>query len=228
MAGTVPGPTMEANPPPASGYSSQKQRILEILKRAPRATLAELAAELKVSKVAALRHVASLEEAGLVERFTEPAPSGRPPVRFRLRPEASHLFPEAYTEMSLSALQFVEREMGREAVVRLLQERTREIENREGPRFRALPLSDRVRELAKVRERGGYMAEVGARAGRSQELLEHNCPILAITQKFPEACEVERRMFESLLKAKVETTHRVVAGNPVCRFLIRPKEAPAP
>ena len=41
--------------------------------------------------------------------------------------------------------------------------------------------------------------------------------------RFPEACEVERRMFESMLKAKVTTSHRVVAGDPVCRFLIRPR-----
>jgi len=69
------------------------------------------------------------------------------------------------------------------------------------------------------------MAEVGARRARSVEMLEHNCPILAIAEQFPEACEVERKMFESVLSARVETSHRVVAGDAVCRFVVRPAGA---
>ncbi len=65
------------------------------------------------------------------------------------------------------------------------------------------------------------MAEVGPRRRGSIEMLEHNCPILAVAERFPEACETERRMFESLLAARVDVAHRVVAGDPVCRFLVR-------
>src|SRR5207245_799950 len=38
---------------------------------------------------------------------------------------------------------------------------------------------------------------------------------------FPEAGGVERERFQNLISADVETSHRVVAGDPVCRFLIR-------
>ncbi|HZY69746.1 MAG TPA: MarR family transcriptional regulator [Thermoplasmata archaeon] len=207
------------------GFSSQRRRVLLFLKEHPDASLEEVARSLGVSKVAALRHVASLETDRLVAREYRAEGVGRPKVRFRLTAESGTLFPQAYAEMSIFALNFVERGQGRDAVVRLLQERTHELVNEHRGRMQQPELGERVRALAKIRDEGGYMAEVGRRRGATQELLEHNCPILAIAQKFPEACDVERRMFETLLRAKVDTTHRVVANDHVCRFLIRPKGA---
>jgi predicted ArsR family transcriptional regulator len=68
------------------------------------------------------------------------------------------------------------------------------------------------------------MAEVGQRRSGAIEMLEHNCPILALAETYPEACETERRMFEALLSARVGVTHRVVAGDPICRFWIKERE----
>lgn len=205
------------------GFSSQRRRLLLFLKGHADATLEEVARELGVSKVAALRHVVGLESDRLVAREYRAEGVGRPKVRFRLTSESVALFPQAYAEMSVCALNFIEREQGRDSVVRLLQERTHDLVGGHRPQLRQDALGDQVRALARIRDEGGYMAEVGRRRGSTHELLEHNCPILAIAQRFPEACDVERRMFESLLAAKVETTHRVVANAQVCRFLIRPK-----
>jgi DeoR family suf operon transcriptional repressor len=207
--------------------SSPKKRILLTLKRAPDASLRDLAQALGISKVAALKHLVRLESDGLVERSHRPEGVGRPRLRFRLRPGAARLFPEAYANLSLSALEFIERRLGRDAVSVLLQQRVHSVSDENRARFQGRSLPARVEELARVREEGGYMAEVGPRRKGSIEMLEHNCPILAVAGRFPEACEIERRMFEALLRAKVSTTHRVVAGDAVCRFLIRPG-GPAP
>lgn len=205
------------------GLSSSKQRTLDALKRAPDASLGEVAARLGVSKVAALRRLTGLESEGLVERSYRPNGVGRPRVHFRLSTESARLFPEAYTQMSVCALRFIEERLGRGAVVAMLQQRAQEVREDHRASLANRPLPARVGELAQIRQRGGYMAEVGPRRRGTHELREHNCPILAVAEHFPEACEVERKMFESLLDAQVETTHRVVAGDAVCRFLIRPK-----
>ncbi|MCI4347525.1 MAG: MarR family transcriptional regulator [Thermoplasmata archaeon] len=207
----------------AMGASTPRRRALDHLKRHANSTLAEIAASLGVTKAAALRHLTSLEGAGLVSRSTPSAGVGRPPARFRLTNESTHYFPEAYTQMSTSALAFIDRELGRAAVVQLLQERSAEVGEAAAPRLRGRPLPERIGELARIREEGGYMAEVGARRRGSTELLENNCPILAIASQFPEACEVERQLFERMLKANVASEHRMAAGHPVCRFLIRPR-----
>lgn len=214
---------MDASPQVHVGFSTQKREILLRLKHDSSSTLKEIAAALGISKVAALRHLAALESDGLVEREYRAGRVGRPHAEFRLSRRSSQLFPQAYTQMSLSALGFIQQRLGRDAVVSMLQQRSHEVAVEIRPRFQQADLPARVTELARVRDEGGYMAEVGRRKPGVTEMLEHNCPILAIAERYPEACDVERRMFESLLRANVEVAHRVVAGDPVCRFLIRPK-----
>jgi DeoR family transcriptional regulator, suf operon transcriptional repressor len=209
--------------PVEHAFSSAKREILLLLKQRPDLSLAEVASSRGISKVAALHHLSALEDQGLVERSYAHRSIGRPAVHFRLSRRSSGLFPQAYAQMSLTALDFIERRLGRDAVVGLLQERAHEVADHSRSRVTGASLRDRVSALAQVRSEGGYMAEVAATKGSAVEMREHNCPILAIAGAYPEACEVERRMFESLLRARVETSHRVVAGDPVCRFLVRPR-----
>jgi DeoR family transcriptional regulator, suf operon transcriptional repressor len=203
------------------GYSASKRGILLVLKQAPDASLEEVARTLGISKVAALAHLQKLENEGLLERSYRAGHVGRPQVQFRLTPRANGLFPQSYAEVSMAALEFIERRLGPSGVAQLLTERAHEVADRARPRLSDRKLPDRVRELVKLRTEGGYMAEIGAQRTGSIEVLEHNCPILALADRFPIACETERRMFSSLLRADVDVTHRVVAGDPVCRFRVR-------
>ncbi len=215
------------SPTEASGYSSPKRGILVHLKRSPNTSLGEVARELGISKVAALSHLERLEADGLLARAYRAGKVGRPEVLFSLTPRATALFPQGYTEMSICALEFIERRLGRPAVAELLGQRAADVADRHRNRVGTGRLPDRVRELVRIRTESGYMAEMGTRRKDSVEMLEHNCPILAIAERFPEACETERRMFESLLHARVDVSHRVVAGDPVCRFLLHERRPPA-
>lgn len=207
-----------------AGFSSPKKQILLFLKRRSEASLADIASELSVSKMAALRHLTALEGRGLLARSTKTGGRGRPKVYFRLTEASSHLFPEAYAHMTIAAFEFIEERLGREAVVKLLEQRAREVYNRHHGKFDGKDLRGKVLELAKIRDEEGYMAEAGPMRRTTFELLEHNCPIVAIAGKYGEACAVENRLFQNLLHADVDATHRVVAGAPVCRFLIRKRE----
>ncbi len=223
MSGGFPAPmTTEESLPFAGGYSSPKRAVLQLLKAKPGASLQEIAEGLGVSKAAVLGHLPTLEKEGLVVRLYQAGQVGRPRATFRLTDRAASLFPQGYTEMSLCALDFIERRLGRDAVVEVLQGRAHELEDRHRARLGHGSLHDRVGELVKIRTEGGYMAETGGRARGTFEIREHNCPILALAARFPEACETERRMFERMLSAKVDVQHRMAAGDSVCRFLVRP------
>src|SRR5881296_900983 len=204
-----------------AGFSSAKKQILVTLKRRGTVSLTDMSAELRISKMATLKHLNSLEAKGLVERSFKAGGRGRPRAFFNLSKKSATLFPEAYTHMTLCALNFIEERLGREAVVRLLKQRAQEVLDANRNRIPDSGLSDRVGELVKIRDEGGYMAELGHARKNVVEMLEHNCPIMAVAETYPEACGVEREMFQSLIRADVETSHRVVAGDPVCRFLIR-------
>lgn len=218
--------TDAAAAPESRGFSSAKRATLLYLKRTPDASLAEIAGAMGISKVATLGHLQELEAGHWVERSYRRGPVGRPSVCFRLAESSDGLFPQAYGEISRCALTFIERRLGRPAVVELLQERAREVADANRARLARGDLRERVSELVQIRTEGGYMAEVGTRRKGAVEMREHNCPILGVAEQYPEACETERRLFESLLRARVEVSHRVVAGDPVCRFWIREAERP--
>src|SRR6267378_265819 len=207
-----------------AGFSSTKKQILLTLKREGSVSLADLSRELGVSKMATWKHLVALETKGLVERSSRRGGRGRPRAFFALTDRSSSLFPEAYTQMTMSALRFIEEKLGRDGVVRLLKQRAQEVLDSNRERMPDAKLKDRVVELVKIRDEGGYMAEMGHTGKNVVEMLEHNCPIMAVADEYPEACRVERELFQKLLHADVETSHRVVAGDPMCRFLIRARE----
>ena len=211
---------------PPTGFSSRKRSILLHLKRNPDVSLAVLARALGISKVATLRHLGELEREGLVERSQVAHGIGRPSVCFRLRSRAQDLFPQAYADMSLATLAYVDEHLGRKAVGEVLAKRSRDVRARYLERFLGRDLEEKVKVLTQVREEGGYMAEARPLGKKDYELCEYNCPILTIAGKYAEACESERKLFEGWLGTPVEVTHRVVAGAPVCRFRIRGVRTP--
>jgi predicted ArsR family transcriptional regulator len=206
--------------------SSAKKTILTLLKRSPGAPLVEIAATLGISRTGALKQLAKLETEGLLERQYRAGKFGRPRVCFQLTSVARTIFPTAYSQTALCAMTFIEKHQGRRAVAEMLEERAAELRQKHAPRLLGKSLSDRVRELGRIRDEEGYMAETKRPRSNDLVLLEHNCPILTIAERYGEACDVERRLFRDLLRAEVFVSHRVVAGDPVCRFLVRPRPAP--
>ena len=93
-------------------------------------------------------------------------------------------------------------------------------------RLKNFEFDERVDELARIRDEEGYMAESKKqRKGNADHiLLEYNCPIIQVAEKHWEACSTETQLFEKLLDAKVETTHRAAKGDLICEFLIKEKK----
>ncbi len=206
-----------------SGFASTKREILLTLKREGDVDLGTLSKHLGVSKMAVYRHVQELEEAGLIERASKRMGVGRPRLSLRLAPGASSIFPKAYASVTCALLAFIEKKMGREAVEAALRNRTQGVLAEYERHVTSDDLGGRVHELQQLRDREGYMAEVRGGAKGRYELFEYNCPIVAIAEQYWEACKVENELFRHVLRADVDTTHRVVAGDHVCRFLIKPR-----
>ncbi|SRR5581483_11750153 len=205
---------------------SAKTEILTRLKREGPTDLQTLADSLGVSKMAVHRHARDLEARGLVERFPVRSGAGRPRLGLRLTGAATNLFPQAYAGVGCAALAFIEEKLGRKAVEEALRRRQAEAMPRYQQQVSGPDLAARVAALASLRDQEGYMAEARPLGKGRFEILEHNCPILEVAQRYGEACVVERQMFRKLLDADVETTHRVVAGEHVCRFLVTPRRRP--
>jgi predicted ArsR family transcriptional regulator len=207
----------------ADGFGESKKKLLYYLKVMQQAGLEELAKTMKISRMAVHKHLALLQERGLVASVETRRGVGRPRMMYQLTSQSKTIFPRSYSAIATHALDFIERNMGKEGVEKVLRERQSELFDEYYKRLRDLEFDKKVKELAKIRDEEGYMAESKKEPKNlgKHVLLEYNCPIIHIAENHWEACTTETELFEKLLGADVETTHRAAKGDLICKFVIK-------
>src|SRR2546430_14449772 len=84
-----------------AGFSSAKKQILLTLKRRGAVSLSDMSEELRISKMATLKHLNVLEAKGLVERSFQAGGRGRPRGVFKLIQKFAAPLPGAFTPQNL-------------------------------------------------------------------------------------------------------------------------------
>ena len=211
-------------------FSRPKKKILWYLKIMQQAELEELAKVMKISRMGTHKHLALLQKKGFVESVQlREGGVGRPKLLYQLTSHGKTVFPRSYAAIATCALDFIERNMGKEGVVKMLRERQDHLFSQYNQRLKALEFEGKVKELAKIRDEEGYIAESKRLNKKYQKngahiLLEYNCPLIQVAEKHWEACSTETELFEKLLDAKIETTHTAAKGDIVCKFVIKPNK----
>jgi predicted ArsR family transcriptional regulator len=210
----------------ADGFSEPKKKLLYYLKVMQQAGLEELANVMKVSRMAVHKHLALLQDRGLVEGVETRGGVGRPRMVYQLTSQSKTVFPKSYSAIATHALDFIERNMGKNAVEKVLHERQSELFDQYYKRLKDLDFDKQVKELTRIRDEEGYIAESKkeSKNGGKYVLLEYNCPIIHIAEKHWEACSTETELFEKLLGADIETTHRAAKGDLICKFVIKERK----
>ena len=188
------------------------------------AGLEELANVMKVSRMAVHKHLDLLQQRGLVEGIETRGRVGRPKMVYQLTSQSKSVFPKSYGAIATHALDFIERNMGKEGVKKVLYERQGELFDQYYKRLKGLDFNKQVKELARIRDEEGYIAESRSKSDGKHVLLEYNCPIIHIAEKHWEACSTETELFEKLLGANIDTTHRAAKGDLICMFVIKERK----
>jgi predicted ArsR family transcriptional regulator len=213
----------------ADGFSEPKKKLLYYLKVMRQAGLEELANVMKVSRMAVHKHLGLLQQRGLVEAVETRGHVGRPRMMYQLTSQSKTVFPKSYSAIATHALDFIEKNMGKEGVEKVLRERQSELFDQYYKRLKDLDFDKQVKELARIRDEEGYIAESkkgskSSSGGGKYVLLEYNCPIIHIAEKHWEACSTETELFEKLLGADIETIHRAAKGDLICKFIIKERK----
>ena len=206
------------------GFSEPKKKLLYYLKIMQQAGLEELANVMKVSRMAVHKHLDLLQQRGLVEGIETRGHVGRPRMVYQLTSQSKSVFPKSYGAIATHALDFIERNMGKEGVKKVLYERQGELFDQYYKRLKDLDFDKQVKELARIRDEEGYIAESRSKSDGKYVLLEYNCPIIHIAEKHWEACSTETELFEKLLGANIDTTHRAAKGDLICKFIIKERK----
>jgi DeoR family suf operon transcriptional repressor len=198
-----------------------RQAILVTLRKRGEAGADELADELGVTASAARQHLAPLAAAGLLEHRDERGGPGRPRRLYRLTSAADALFPKAYGELTAELLHHVGAE-DPALLGRAFERRRRTRVAQAAGRLAGRDFEGRVRELARILDEAGYLAEVTRLPDGGYRIAEHNCAILAVARHHGEACTTELGFLrEALPDADVRRVAHIVSGSTACVYEVR-------
>jgi DeoR family suf operon transcriptional repressor len=190
------------------------------LKRSRRLTAKELAARLGMSLNAVRHHLKELEAEVLVEYERQHRGVGAPAFAYRLSAAGEALFPRRYEATLTELLDHVVEREGRASAVAVLEARYHTLTRRLQTELAGATPAQRMAAVARLLSDEGYMAEGTASSGTGT-LIEHNCAIQAVAERFPEICAAEARFLAAALGAQVDRHEHILSGCSACEYRVR-------
>ncbi|MBW4837861.1 MAG: transcriptional regulator [Paenibacillaceae bacterium] len=198
-----------------------RERILHLMKTAGPLSAKELTTELQITEMAVRRHLGTMERDGLIESKMIRQTQGRPTAVYGLTELAEGIFPKKYHSLTLDLLDELAEESGEDMVDRLFDRRKEKLSRKYMADMQGKSLTEKVRTLSEIQNDNGYMTELEHNDRGEYVLMEHNCPISQIANRYNHACDCELNLFESLLDADVERTECLAQQGKKCVYVIR-------
>jgi DeoR family suf operon transcriptional repressor len=192
--------------------------ILVALRREQPITIKALADSFGLTPNALRRHLTELVDAGLVVYRREIHGLGAPVFAYSLSDAGEALFPRAYIDPLVDALESLREREGTEAVVQLFRRRWDTMAEAARPRLATLPLNERAQLLAELLTAEGYMSEAIPGLGDATTIRHHNCAVREIALRFPEVCSAEAEFIATVLDVPVERRTHLKDGCRACEY----------
>ena len=204
--------------------SARGNEVVTALKHAGEATAEELAEGLGVTVSAVRQQLDGLATEGLVAWRPVARGRGRPRHVYRLTRAAEPLFPKAYGGLTNELLSYVGD--ANPALVDDIFDRRRQ-RRLDGARARLAAVGDdfgaRVAEIARILDEDGYLASFEALPDGSFRIVEHNCAVLDVAERYGQACSSEIAFLrQALPEARVERVSHMIAGAHACAYEVVP------
>ncbi|RIW29227.1 transcriptional regulator [Bacillus salacetis] len=200
-----------------------KDKILDLLKKEVSLSVNDLIQELGITHMAVRKHLNVMEKDGLIHSVEFKQSKGRPLYRYALTEKGDRLFPKNYEGISVEFLQDIKESFGEESVDALFKKREQRLTSQYKEQVeKKCSKLEKIQEIEKIQNEKGYMAQANQIDDNTFELIEYNCPIMAIANNFKTACTCETEMFKSVLGTEqVKRVSCRTEGNHHCKFLIQ-------
>lgn len=206
-------------------YLPDNEKAVWILKKRGPQPLVALAKELQMTTEGARFHLLKLAHDGLVEATTEIKGRGRPQQIWSLTKQGHARFPDTHAELSVKLIKMMHETLGEEAVQTVIAANEKSgIDKYTGELADCVDLESKIRQLAEVRDREGYMAEY-LKDEDGYLLIENHCPICAAAQMCQKFCKSELNTFQAVLgeNVTIKRIDHIIAGARRCAYRIIPK-----
>lgn len=200
----------------AADASTRSRVARSILQHGP-STANDLAGRLGLTPAAVRRHLTLLASIGQVlsrkQRVYGHRGRGRPAQVFTLTDTGRGEFYQAYDQLAISALEYLQQVAGPGAV----EEFADRVVGAVSERFEQLsPEYDTPAEaLVEALTAEGFVASLQPVASGVQ-LCQYHCPVAHVAAQFPQLCEAETKAFARLLDSHVQRLATIAHGDGVC------------
>ena len=197
--------------------------VLYALKSSGALTAAALGERLDVTSMGARQHLLRLEAAGLVASQFKPAARGRPKQFWSLTQAGHGRFPDRHSDLTLELINSVHEVFGADGLEKLIRAREKtSLKLYRSELSACTGLKAKVAQLARLRDREGYMTEWRQLPGGKFLLIENHCPICAAATQCQLFCRSELTIFRTALGrgVKVERVEHVLDGARRCAYEI--------
>ncbi|SEO66463.1 iron-sulfur cluster biosynthesis transcriptional regulator SufR [Amphibacillus marinus] len=208
---------------------STRQAILELLKKSKELSVSGLKEHLDITEMAVRKHLVKLEGEGFIQSRTVRQPMGRPVIFYSLTAEGNGLFPNNYDKVVVELLSDIQETMGNEAIDKLFENREQRMRKTYKRHiFQDDRLHERVKQLVRVQQENGYMAEFSQVEGNEEldkqymTFEQYNCPIAAIADRYDKPCHCELNLFKEVLGTdQVERVSCIAKGEKSCKYVVK-------
>jgi DeoR family transcriptional regulator, suf operon transcriptional repressor len=213
------GPTTRDEP---TALTPGRRAVLYAVRRRGEATAEQVAEQLGMSVSGARQHLSALAGDGLVhanELASDATKRGRRALVYSVTSAADGLFPKAYGELTNELLGYVADTDGAlldELFAKRREHRIAAARERLGSKR---TLGAKVAELTRILDEDGYLASSERVSPGVYRIVEHNCAIWAVAERYGQACTSEIEFIRAVLDgAQVERVQHMVAGARRCAY----------
>ncbi len=201
----------------------ENEKALLILKKKGPQPVSVIADELDVTKEGARFHLIKLEKEGLVESRSEAKGRGRPKQIWSLTDEGNSRFPDAHADLTANLITMMRDTLGEETVDQVISKHEKNMYSKYSEEIdEDADLETRIAQLARVRDKDGYMAEY-EKDDEGFLLIENHCPICTAAKTCQGFCRAELNIFKAVLgdDVSIERVEHIVKGERRCAYRIR-------
>lgn len=200
----------------------ENERAIWLLKTRGPQPLTALALELNITVEGARFQLLKLANEGLVQATTESKGRGRPQQIWALTGAGHARFPDTHAELTVKILNTMRDALGPEAIQTVIDANEKNGILKYKADLKGLTdLESKVRQLAEVRNREGYMAEY-KKEDDGFLLIENHCPICAAATVCQGFCQAELNTFRVVLgkNVNIKRIDHILAGARRCAYKI--------
>lgn len=204
------------------GTVDSREQILYLLKTRGAQSARFIAESLGITSVGARQHLNQLADEGLLNRYDRAEKVGRPASYWELTEKAQQRFPDRHSDLAVKLIDSVREIFGEQGLDALINQREKDSLTEYLSALRNChTLGARVRKLAELRSKEGYMAQAVREKCGEWLLLENHCPICAAARQCRGFCRSELEIFRQCLpEAHVERSEYLLDGARRCAYRI--------